>query len=55
MCGQPGHAGSGVAARCAGDSAIAIDLNARGIAHRMAANGFRCRFVASAIVSAYDA
>jgi hypothetical protein len=30
-------------------SAIATDLR-----HRMAANGFRCRFVASAIVSAYD-
>ena len=33
-------------------SAIATDLNARGIA--AAANGFRCRFVASAIVSAYE-
>src|SRR5262249_22315293 len=37
--------------RCArtSSSAIATDLR-----HRMAANGFRCRFVASAIVSAYD-
>jgi hypothetical protein len=35
-------------------SAIAADLNARASRHRMAANRFRCRFVASVIVSAYD-
>ena len=54
MCGQPG----------ARAQALPLDVRATvpsqsistraASRHRMAANGFRCRFVASAIVSAYD-